>query len=330
MRHRRISLIAVLIFGQCAYGALITKCKTAMQHPPPIDEESPHFLTVGKDSETRRVAYLEQGRSNLDEKELPGVLWLSGFGSVMTSTKPSALARRYTKHRRLVRFDYSGHGQSPGNLVDGTITRWLDEANDVLSQVTAGPQILVGSSMGGYLALLLLRKALMEGSNLSFSHKVHGLVLLAPAWDMTHELLWKSMSSDARRQLEHEGVYRRPSAYSEEGYYPITRSLIKDGQQHLLSNNERRICLGKQHHGQDVPQIEILHGCLDLDVPLEHSEQLVSMLPYYGATTVRLHKIPDGDHRLSRPQDWTFSCKPLHAYRRSHSRRKETVACRHR
>jgi pimeloyl-ACP methyl ester carboxylesterase len=246
------------------------------------DSQSPQRLTIGSGQDQRSIAYLTQPGN------APGVFWMQGFKSEMISIKATALAEHITKHSRsYTRFDYSGHGQSGGNFEEGTISRWLDESAAVFERATTGPQIVVGSSMGGYLALLLARR--YQAAQGEVSSRISGLVLIAPAWDMTEELIWKRASEDIRRQIAEAGVWYRPSQYGDEPY-AITRGLIEDGRNNLL---------GAEPWGPGCP-IEIIHGRLDPDVPFTHSERLVSILQ---GSRVTLTEVPDGEHRLSRPQD---------------------------
>jgi len=183
-------------------------------------------------------------------------------------------------------FDYSGHGISSGKFTDGTIGRWLEEAIAVFSRVARGPQVIVGSSMGGHIALLLLRKLAKDATE--HAARVKGAVLIAPAWDMTEELMWKKFPDDARRALRDDGVYLRASDYGDP--YPITRQLIEDGRQHLLA---------RQPFNPGCP-IVILQGLLDPDVPADHTRELLKFLV---DQKVRLVEIADGEHRLSRSGD---------------------------
>jgi pimeloyl-ACP methyl ester carboxylesterase len=244
----------------------------------------PQFLDVGSGAGKRRIAYLREG---LFGGVKPGLVWLCGLKSEMTSTKATAVADWAREQGcACLRFDYSGHGQSEGRFEDGTVSRWLEETRAAFSQLTQGPQVLVGSSMGGYIALLLL-KALMDEDPESAA-RIKGLVLIAPAWNMT-ELMWQRFPAAARKDIEENGVYLRPSAY-EDGPYPITRALIEDGRKHLLGS-------GPFDPGRPV---HILHGLQDPDVPWEHTLDLVAHL---SGDWTRVSAVPDGEHRLSRPQD---------------------------
>ncbi len=245
----------------------------------------PQFMTVGHGADCRRIALLLSPGAGTGAA---GVMWLPGFMSEMTSTKVSALAARAaTEGRSMTRLDYSGHGQSGGRVEDGTIGRWLEEVRTVFVERTAGPQIVVGSSMGGYLALLLLRD--LMGRVPEQARRMKALVLIAPAWDMTERLMWPRMSASARADLLETGAYQRPSRYGD-GPYPITRRLIEEGRDHLI---------GSQPFDPGRP-VHILHGLQDPDVPWEHTLDLVAHL---DGDWTRVAAVPDGDHRLSRPED---------------------------
>src|ERR1700736_1813749 len=186
--------------------------------------EPPVFIEVGHDSSARHIAVRARGGGP------PGLFWLGGFNSDMQGTKALALDAWAAAHQRAcVRFDYSGHGESGGAVIDGTIGRWLEESVAVFEQFCTGPQVVIGSSMGGWMALLLAREiARRPASRASLA----GLVLIAPAPDFTEELMWKGFSPEIRQQIETNGVWLRPSQYG--APYPITRALIEEGRGHLL------------------------------------------------------------------------------------------------
>ncbi len=242
------------------------------------------FTEVGLADAPRRIAV--RARSGAG----PGVFWLSGFNSDMRGTKAQALdAWAGEKGRACVRFDYSGHGESGGAFVDGTISRWLEESLAVFDRFCAGPQIVVGSSMGGWLALLLARQvAKRKTEDGSGGGGLAGLVLIAPAPDFTEELMWKGFSAKVREEIETKGLWLRPSDYGDP--YPITRALIEDGRKHLVLGSSINV---------GCP-VRILQGAQDADVPWQHAFALTSQLP---SDDVVLTLIQDGDHRLSRPQD---------------------------
>jgi pimeloyl-ACP methyl ester carboxylesterase len=249
----------------------------------------PQFLDVGAGAARRRIAYLREPAA---QEGRTGLVWLCGLKSEMISTKASAVAD-WARAQGLacLRFDYSGHGQSEGRFEDGTVSRWLEEAEAVFRTLTQGPQILVGSSLGGYIALLLLRRLLgdrQSGRSPTPEDRIKALVLIAPAWDLT-ELMWQRLPSSARRDIEEKGVFLRPSHYGD-GPYPITRALIEDGRGHLIG--AAPLDPGRPVH--------IIHGLQDPDVPWEHTLDLVAHL---SGDWTRVEAVPDGEHRLSRPQD---------------------------
>jgi len=220
------------------------------------------------------------------EGKSPGLFWLGGFKSDMKGTKAAALDDWAGKEgRACLRFDYSGHGESGGDFAEGTIGRWLEEAVAVYRQFTKGPQLVIGSSMGGWLALLLAR----ELRQAKGEAPIAGMLLIAPAVDFTEELMWKRFSDAVRKEIEEKGQWLRPSAYSE-APYPITRKLIEEGRRHLLLG-------GLIETGCPV---HILQGVQDPDVPWRHAQDLVAR---FAGDDVVLTLIKDGDHRLSRPQD---------------------------
>lgn len=219
-----------------------------------------------------------------------GLLWLAGLKSNMDSTKATALAAWASAcGYGMTRFDYSGHGLSQGRFEDATIGDWLDETSAVFSQVARGPQVVVGSSTGGYLALLLLRRLLTTRPE--EADRIRALVLIAPAWDLTEALMWRAFSPEARREILDTGRYLLPSVYGEP--YAITRQFIEEGRAHLIAETP---------FDPGCP-VRILHGRQDPDVPFAHSEKLVALL--LGQRTT-LHAIPDGEHRLSRPSDLAY------------------------
>ena len=216
----------------------------------------------------------------------PGLFWLGGFKSDMKGTKAVALDDwAKAQGRACLRFDYSGHGESGGPFTDGTIGRWLAETVAVYRQFAKGPQVVIGSSMGGWLALLLAARL----RELKGSAPIAGMVLIAPAVDFTEELMWKQFPDAIKREIEEKGAWMRPSAYSEEPY-PITRGLIEEGRKHLLLG-------GLIETGCPV---HILQGVQDPDVPWRHAQELVAR---FARDDVVLTLIKDGDHRLSRPED---------------------------
>lgn len=211
----------------------------------------------------------------------PTVVFLPGYRSDMTGTKASHL---HAVCRRLgqayLRFDYRGHGQSSGRFDDGTIGGWLEDALAMLDRVVKGPVLLVGSSMGGWIALLAARAR---------PRQICALLLVAPAPDFTERLLWRRFDPTTRERLLREGVIHEPSDYGEP--YPFTRALIEEGRRHLLLEGEAL---------EIACPVHILHGRRDADVPLALALELAGKLE---SPHVTLEILGDGDHRLSRPQD---------------------------
>jgi pimeloyl-ACP methyl ester carboxylesterase len=224
------------------------------------------------DGET--IAYLRR------DGKMPRVVWLGGFKSDMTGTKAQALSRwAEERGRALLLFDYFGHGASSGDFRKGTIGRWKEDAMVVISSLQGDDIVLVGSSMGGWLALL---------SALARPEHVKGMLLLAPAVDFTETLMWERLPDDARQDILERGEWLRPTEYDPEPY-PITRGLIEEGRKHLLMGSALRF---------DFP-VRILLGMKDPDVPWQHAAKLAENM--HGDVTLTL--IPDGDHRLSTPTD---------------------------
>jgi pimeloyl-ACP methyl ester carboxylesterase len=216
----------------------------------------------------------------------PPVVWLGGFRSDMRSTKATFLdAWAERAGRALVRFDYAGHGESDGAFEASTISLWLEDTLAVLDRFAPDRPVLVGSSMGGWLALLATRALLAAGP----ARAPAGLVLIAPAVDFTERLMWDEFPEEVRQAILRDGAWRRPSPYSDEPY-PITRALIEDGRRHLMLGGP--IATGCPVH--------ILQGMRDPDVPWGHAMELVEHLP---GDDVSVTLIKDGDHRLSRPED---------------------------
>lgn len=215
-----------------------------------------------------------------------GVFWMGGYKSDMEGSKVLELDKwaNETGHG-CMRYDYSGHGVSGGAFTDGTISKWLEESLAIFDQ-TEGQQIVVGSSMGGWLALLLT-VAHVKAVGLEKS-RIKGLVLIAPAVDMTHDLMWAKFTDEIRAGMIETGLYEQPSDYGEP--YQITLDLIEDGKQHLFG--DAMIETGCPVH--------ILQGVLDDAVPWQMAVDLVSRL---ARDDVRLTLIKDGDHRLSREED---------------------------
>lgn len=212
----------------------------------------------------------------------PTVVWLGGFRSDMAGTKAQALAEwAAAAGRAYLRFDYLGHGESSGDFAaKGTITRWREDALAVLDELTDGPVVLVGSSMGGWIACL---------AAMARPGRVRAMALIAPAPDFTETLMAPGIPPEGHAALAADGVWLRPSLYGDP--YPITRNLLEDG--------ARWSILGSEPVPIDVP-VRILQGGDDPDVPWRHALELALQLK---SRDVVFSLIKDGDHRLSRPQD---------------------------
>ena len=220
----------------------------------------------------------------------PTVVFLPGYRSDMAGEKATTLAAFCaTRGQAMLRFDYSGHGASDGAFEDGTIGIWAADALKVIDTETDGPLVLVGSSMGAWIALLTARAR---------AKRVVGLVGIAAAPDFTEELMWAAMAPPEQATLLRDGVLRVPSQYGEP--YAITRALIEDGRRHLLLGGPIEI---------PCP-IRLLHGQRDPDVPWETALRITERVT---SEDVRVTLVKDGDHRLSRPQDLTLLCETLGA-----------------
>ena len=245
-------------------------------------ERSPSFIEIGAGDMRRKIAW----RRIEGDGTRPGVVWLGGFRSDMQGTKALALdAWAAANNRNFLRFDYFGHGESDGPFEKGTIGLWLEDSLAAVRTLTKGPQIFVGSSMGGWISLLLAR-ALAEAGEAS---RIAGFVLIAPAVDFTQALMWPTMPEEGRRAIERDGLWLRPSAY-DDAPYPITRKLIEEGRDHLLLDRPLR------SHGP----VHILQGMQDPDVPYAHA---MTVVEHFAQDPVVLTLIKDGDHRLSRDED---------------------------
>ena len=210
----------------------------------------------------------------------PAVVFLPGFRSDMNGDKATALAAFCAERgQAMLRFDYSGHGVSGGVFEDGTIGQWTADALTAIDRLTDGKLILVGSSMGGWIALLAALKR---------PERIAGLIGIAAAPDFTQRLMWDSMTFEERARIQREGVLHIPSQYG--APTPVTLGLIEDGRAHLLL--EGPILL-------DCP-VRLLHGQDDPDVPWELALRTAERLT---TKDLEIVLIKDGDHRLSRPRD---------------------------
>lgn len=238
-------------------------------------------IEIGEGAAARRLAV--EARTATDRPQDPPIVWLGGFRSDMRGGKAERLdAFAARTGRACVRFDYTGHGESSGRFEDGTISLWLEDALCVVDRFVERPPVLVGSSMGGWIALLAAR-ALAGGPKAPV-----GIVLVAPAADFTERLMWARFPEAVREAILSEGVYHAPSEYGEPT--PITKALIEDGRRHLLMGDA--IVTGCPVH--------ILQGMQDPDVPWRHAVETMEAM---ASDSVTMTLVKDGDHRLSREED---------------------------
>jgi len=251
---------------------------------------APAYLELG---ESRRLAYHRiAGRG--EGASLPDVVFLSGFRSDMGGTKALWLADWATERGRgFLRFDYRGHGASSGAFLDGCIGDWTDDAAETVARLTEGPQILVGSSMGGWIALLLARR---------MPERVAGLVGIAAAPDFT-ESMWAEFSADEQRRLMVEGRIERPSDYSD-GPYVMTRRLIEEGRQNLILNGQLRLPF----------PVRLLQGTADTDVPIAAALRLLERI---DGPDARLTLVKGADHRFSGERELKLIGKAIHGVTRA-------------
>ena len=236
-----------------------------MMLPTPSFWQSPHGY---------RLAYRQSAG------EGPGLVWCGGLRSDMEGGKATALHEHAEKlGLGFTRFDYRGHGSSDGDFADGTVSDWLDDTLNVLDTLTEGPQVLVGSSLGGWIALL---------TALARPERIAGLMLIAPAADFTEKLMWEAFPEPVKREIREKGFWMRPSEY--DGDYPITRALIADGREQQILDAPIPV---------SVP-VTILQGQQDDAVPWPHAMRTAECLT---GGDVKVVLIKDGDHRLSREQD---------------------------
>lgn len=249
-----------------------------------MSEGETQFVTVGEGAHRRRIAYLAQ-RAKAGQST---VMWMIGLKSDMVSTKAAALAAwALEQGLGCLRFDYSGHGQSGGDFEQATLSDWAEEALQVLDCADVeGPIILMGSSTGAQVALMVLKR-LIEAQP-ERSKRVKALVLVAPAWDLA-DLMWDELPASARAEIESKGLWMRPSPYDSSGY-AITKTFIEDGRRHRFKGADF-------NPGRPVL---VLQGAQDRDVPLAYALELEQVL---SGGWVKTTVIPDGDHRLSRPED---------------------------
>jgi pimeloyl-ACP methyl ester carboxylesterase len=241
------------------------------------------FMEVGQAPHIRRIAVIATAAERQNDTT---VVWLGGYRSDMSGTKAIALEALAGKIGvNFLRFDYSGHGQSSGHYTEGTISLWLEEAMSVIKAFAPGRLVLVGSSMGGWIALRVVE----ELRKVSDSDRIAGLVLIAPAPDFTHVLIEPHLTKKELKSLAEKGYFEEKSDYSPEPNR-YTRNLIEDGRHNLVMNG--LIATGCPVH--------ILQGMKDPDVPYGHALKIMEKI--VGDDAI-LTLVRDGDHRLSRPED---------------------------
>lgn len=222
-----------------------------------------------------RLAYLS--RAGLRG---PGLVWLGGYRADMRGSKATFLDEFAAENdRSCLRFDYSGHGESDGDFEDGTIGAWTEQAVEIFRALTDGPQIVIGSSMGGWIALLLARALARLGE----TDRLAGMVLIAPAADFSEELIWPQLPEQVRSTLARDGVWR-------DAQNVFTRAFFEDGRRNLVLGGEVR----------SWGPVHILQGMRDDAVPWRHA---LTLLEHFAADPAILTLIRDGEHRLARPQD---------------------------
>jgi len=245
----------------------------------PTNHTPPTFKTLSRE-DGATIAYHAHPGKGADAPT--GVVFMGGFKSDMNGAKALALDAWCQAHGRgLVRFDYTGHGQSSGAFVDGTIGQWFQDALYVLDHLTHGPQVLVGSSMGGWISLLVA---------LERPERVAALVGLASAPDFTEDLMWTGLNDDQRAELERHGHVILPSDYDPGDPYIITKALIEDGKNHLLLRDPINI---------QVP-VRLIQGMKDRDVPWQTALKIQDALV---TDDVEIQFVKTADHRLSERAD---------------------------
>ncbi len=246
----------------------------------------PSFVLSGKGCEARRIAVLQRSAAKENTLKAPTLVWFTGFRSSMRAVKAESLDKwAYSKGLGCVRFDYSGHGESDGSFTDGTISRWLEDALAVIHHSGEKRIVLIGSSMGGWLALRAAQILRETAPDIILS----GLVLLAPAVNFTERLIWDRFSDDYREKLMQEGVVSLPYP-DNKNMIPITKNLIEDGRKHLLYL--KPLVLKTNLH--------ILQGKQDAQVPWQTALELFE---HCANELAHITFIEDGVHALERPHD---------------------------
>jgi pimeloyl-ACP methyl ester carboxylesterase len=258
-----------------AKRSLISEDSSGSAFAPVADRKAPPLLYLQR-----------QGRPDLAYRRLegaePGIVFLGGFRSTMDGTKAllaECIARE--RGRAFLRFDYSGHSASGGHFEDGTVGAWKQDALDILDHVTHGPQILVGSSLGGWLALLVA---------LERPQSIHSLILVSCAADFTEHIYWRLLDEDQRQLMDREGAFAFPNCQGGEPFV-ITAKLIEEGRRHLI--------LPREHLPIDVP-VTLLVGKQDQDVPWQTSDAIAERLPKGRASVITSET---ARHQFDRPED---------------------------
>jgi len=237
-----------------------------------IQKNEPKYI-ISQDN--RRIAY----HKTLGKK--PTVVFCGGFMSDMEGTKALSLEQTCLElGLSYIRFDYSGHGQSSEKFSEGTIGKWKEDALAIIDQLVEGPLIIIGSSMGGWIGLLI---------SLARKERIQAFIGIAPAPDFTRALMWDIFSPAVQKKLIEEGIYHQPSEYSEEPY-TITYDLITEGNDHILLNKPIEL---------ECP-VRLFHGAKDHDVPAEWSTKIADKIT---SKDVKIYINEIGDHRLSSPED---------------------------
>lgn len=238
------------------------------------------FLTT---PQGRRLAYHRTPGTG------PGVVFLGGFKSDMTGTKAQFLqAWAEERGRPFLRFDYSGHGQSDGDFLDGAIGDWFEDALSAIETLTEGPQVLVGSSMGGWIALLVAR---------AIPERIAGLIGIAAAPDFTQDLMEPSFTEAERAAMAATGRIEQPSEY-DDGPYVITRRLIEEGRNRLVLRSPLPLPF----------PVRLLQGSADVDVP---PSVALKLFDHSDSPDLRLTLVKGADHRFSEPENLALLAETL-------------------
>jgi pimeloyl-ACP methyl ester carboxylesterase len=281
-RYAQVTDISKLFFARSATNCESGLSPLASFHTEMKGQTAMAQVAYEDGLKGERLAYLKDGRA--DELGATGFFWLGGFMSDMTGSKASTLSElAHTTRRSCLRFDYSGHGQSAGAFTDGTISKWLEQSTHMFLHHGRGRRIVVGSSMGGWLALLLAGKLAREDRQ-AF-RRISGLVLIAPAVDMTRDLMWDAFTPEQQRSLLEDDRIDLPSRFG--APYPIMRALIEDGERHVMLQQKLSLPF----------PVRILQGTDDAEVPVSHAGKVLHML---DCDDITLTLIKDGDHRLSK------------------------------